>query len=110
MKLVRLLVFATLLIATFSTRYSVASDTKHSVTLAWQATPEPQGSAAISYNIYRSSDGGHTYTCIATKVNGTKYVDEAVEGGKSYRYSITSVDAKGHESVRSQTIDAKVPQ
>jgi fibronectin type 3 domain-containing protein len=110
MNILRLIALATVVSAALLIAPSRASDTKHSVTLSWQATADAQSSAAVTYNIYRSADDGHTYTRIATKVSGTKYVDERVEGGKSYRYSITSVDAKGRESTRSQSIDAKVPQ
>ena len=82
----------------------------HTVTLNWQAPASIKGSAPPRYNIYRSDDRGKSFTCIAKDVSGTTYDDTTVKGGKTYRYTVTSVDEKGLESVRASGVEVAVPK
>lgn len=65
------------------------------------------------YNVYRSEANGAA-TPQSVKLNSelTKspsYRDSAVEAGKTYRYSISSVDVRGNESRRSEESSESVP-
>jgi fibronectin type 3 domain-containing protein len=42
-------------------------------------------------------------------VSGTQYIDRNVEAGRTYTYSVTSVDFKGIESNPSANITVTVP-
>ena len=81
---------------------------KHRVTLKWQAPALPAGEIVVGYNIYRSDqENGHD-ELIAEKVNALTYIDTAVQSGHTYYYRVTSMDAKGRESIPATT-NATVP-
>ena len=62
------------------------------------------------YNIYRSDDGGKTFTKLnRLPVAKTEYNDRAVRRGVSYIYLVKSVDNKGAESGPSNKIRVRVP-
>src|ERR1700730_18205746 len=65
----------------------------HSVTLNWK----PSVSRVAGYNVYRASPSGGPIKLTARIVSGTQYVDTTVEAGRTYSYSVTSVDFSGKE-------------
>ena len=82
----------------------------HYVDLNWKA-PSSSPIPIIGYNIYRSADGGSTYTRLnASPIKETKYRDGLIEKGRNYRYLIRSVSADGVESSYSNTVDATFPE
>jgi hypothetical protein len=80
-------------------------DKPHSVTLNWKASV----SRVAGYNIYRASAPGGPIKLTARIVSGTQYVDTTVEAGRTYSYSVTSVDFNGKESVPSRIITVTIP-
>lgn len=77
---------------------AIASDAK--VDLTWGAVTE-----ATSYNVYRSTTSGGTYTKIADNVTGTTYTDSSVTNGTTYYYVVTAVSTGG-ESANSNEVSA----
>jgi titin len=64
-------------------------------TLAW-ALPTNNGGASISgYNIDRSSDGGVTWTSVATNVATLTFSDSSLTNGTTYLYRVSAVNAAG---------------
>jgi fibronectin type 3 domain-containing protein len=80
---------------------------QHSVDLSW----DPSGDADIAgYNVYRGTEAGGQFTKINSALDlGTTYTDGTVQGGQTYYYYATAVDANGLESVPSNQVKAKVP-
>ncbi|MEA4848951.1 MAG: kelch repeat-containing protein [Clostridiaceae bacterium] len=76
----------------------VGNDAK--VDLAWGAV-----TGATSYNVYRSTTSGGTYTQLATGVTGTAYTDSTVTNGTTYYYVVTAVFS-GEESSYSNEASA----
>ena len=76
----------------------------HKITINWEKAPH-----AVSYNVYRRSYRGDTYTKVATS-NTNNYEDPAVQSGERYCYVVTSIDSKGQESARSREICQTVPR
>jgi hypothetical protein len=68
--------------------------------LTWTANSEPD---LAGYKVYRSPTAGGPYTLISgtSLVSTASYLDENLEGGKTYYYAVTAVDASGNESPRS---------
>ena len=52
---------------------------------------------AAAYNVYRSGDGGTTYTLDAN-VSGTSFVDTGLTDGVSYFYRVTAANAAGESA------------
>jgi fibronectin type 3 domain-containing protein len=82
---------------------------QHEVDLNWDA-PSSSGDPVAGYNVYRSTDGGGSFT----KVNSSPddqvdYTDSAVQSGTTYVYEVKSVDASGVESGASNQISLTVP-
>jgi hypothetical protein len=66
------------------------------------------------YNVYRSETGGSGEGAAMVKVNSElvkspAYRDMAVESGKTYKYMVSAVDARGNESGRSEETSEAVP-
>jgi hypothetical protein len=61
------------------------------------------------YNIYRHEAGGAPVRINAELVKVPAYRDTAVCAGKTYSYSVSSVDARGNESARSEETSESVP-
>ena len=66
------------------------------------------------YNVYRSETGGSGTGEKMVKVNSElvkspAYRDSAVESGKTYTYSVSTVDVRGNESGRSEETGEAVP-
>jgi fibronectin type 3 domain-containing protein len=80
-------------------------DNPHSVTIAWAAS----NSQVAGYNVYRSSPPSGPVRLTVRIVSGTQYIDKTVEAGRTYTYSVTSVDFKGIESIASKDITVTVP-
>ena len=72
----------------------MASTTRTQVSLDWIAPPGDGGFAISNYVVYRSDDGGQTYTQIATTTQ-TSFVDNTVVTGVIYQYKVTAVNSKG---------------
>ena len=78
------------------------------VALTWTAvdggewTPAP----AVSYTVYRESDG--TVETSAAGVRGLGYVDRDVDSGTAYTYQVAAA-VDGGESVRSAPVTAELP-
>jgi hypothetical protein len=82
---------------------------QHSIDLSWNA-PTTSPDPVAGYNIYRSTDGGATFS----KLNGSvdtalADTDGAVQSGTTYTYVVKSVDANGQESGPSNQISLLVP-
>jgi centrosomal CEP192-like protein/HYDIN/CFA65/VesB family protein len=78
----------------------------HSVGLSWT----PSASAVVGYNVYRSAMSGGPYTKATTAVTAsTSYIDNSVQGGKTYYYVCTAVDSHGAESTYSNQLQAVIP-
>ena len=80
-----------------------ATDGNASVSLSWSpASPTPAG-----YNLYRSTDGGATWTqANAALITATAYVDTGLVNTQSYAYYITSVDSQTFEGAPSAAATA----
>lgn len=78
----------------------------HSVALSWQ----PGDQDWVGFNIYRSTVDGGPYTKINSKLAPSpSYTDSSVEGGMTYYYGATEVDAQGQESAYSNIAEATIP-
>jgi len=78
----------------------------HSVTLSWK----PSTSAVVGYNVYRSETSAGPYKRINSVLHAnTIYIDNSVQGGKTYYYATTSVSGKGIESNYSNQVKAVIP-
>ena len=61
------------------------------------------------YNVYRHEEGGAPVKINPQPVKTPAYRDMAVASGKTYSYSISAVDVRGNESVRSEESSERVP-
>ena len=96
---------------------SLSGTAPHLVTLSWSAST----SVVSGYNIYRASVSTPPPSSCPTpsvpsyqKLNSSRvaaapFTDNSVQGGKSYCYAATAVDANGVESVFSNAVPATVP-
>ncbi|WP_172197436.1 cellulase family glycosylhydrolase [Saccharibacillus qingshengii] len=66
-----------------------ASAGRSQVALTWNAVP-----GAGSYMLKRA-EGGGSYTVLQKGIKGTSFTDQSVVNGKTYRYKISAVNAKG---------------
>lgn len=66
-------------------------------------------SAAISYNIKRSTNSGGPYKNIATGITTTSYRDTNISSGGKYYYVITAVTTEG-ESLSSAEVNLRLPE
>jgi titin len=65
------------------------------ISMTWSA-PYDEGDAITSYNIYRITDSGHTYTLIANVADTvTSYDDESLVNGNAQFYAVAAVNANG---------------
>jgi fibronectin type 3 domain-containing protein len=80
---------------------------QHEIDLSWNA-PSSSDDPVVGYNVYRSTDGGGTYTKLDSS-SDAEYVDGAVQSGTTYMYEVKSVDADGVESDASNQISLSVP-
>jgi hypothetical protein len=62
------------------------------------------------YNIYRSEGNSATMVKLNSDlVKSPSYRDSTVESGKTYTYALSSVDARGNESQKSESANEAVP-
>jgi len=66
----------------------------NSITLAWRSNPEPD---IGNYTLYRSADGGSTWTQIVSQPE-TTYVDVPLLPDAAYQYYFTASDVNGNIS------------
>lgn len=75
------------------------------IELAWARNTDPD---FRSYSVYRAVGDG-PFTALATGIGAPAFSDGDVASGMRYRYAISSVDASGNESARSEEVEAVVP-
>jgi hypothetical protein len=81
-------------------------ETHHSVGLSW----EPGDQDYVGFNIYRSTVDGGPYTKINSQLDSSpSYTDSSVQGGTTYYYCATEVNAEGQESAYSNIAEATIP-
>ncbi len=94
--------------ATIALTGTGATVTLYQVQLSWDA-PASSTDPVAGYHIYRASGSG-SYLLLNSAVNATTtYSDTTVQGGTTYTYEVTSVDASGVESVPSNVYTAVIP-
>ena len=71
------------------------------IELAWQRNIEDD---FRGYNVYRSTEGA-AFAKVAALIDAPAYSDRQVEAGKRYRYTVSSVDQAGNESVRTEAVE-----
>ena len=77
-----------------------------SVTLSWDAST----SQVSGYHVYRTTNPNAEPGLLAiTPADVTRYVDTAVEAGRTYYYSVKAFDSTGAESEPSVKISATIP-
>ncbi|GLJ61016.1 hypothetical protein GCM10017576_11450 [Microbacterium barkeri] len=68
--------------------------------LSWDAAPE-----AAAYRLYRTTDDG---IVLVGETEGTSFVDETAQPGQTATYAVTTVTARGDESVPSVGVEVEV--
>ncbi len=79
---------------------------QHSVALSWNTSPS---TTVVGYNVYRGVTAGGPYSRINLMNLDNTYTDGSVQGGQTYFYVTTAVDATGKESTYSNQTQANVP-
>jgi len=82
-----------------------ASVAPNSIELSW--VPDTAANLA-GYRVYRSAAGG-AMDKIADVSVLPAYSDRAAEHGRTYRYAVSAVSKAGHESPRSEAVEAALP-
>lgn len=78
----------------------------HSVALSWT----PGDHDYVGFNIYRSTVDGGPYTKLNSQLDSSPdYTDATVQGGMTYYYAATEVNAEGQESAYSNIAEATIP-
>jgi hypothetical protein len=78
----------------------------HSVALTWV----PGDQDWVGFNIYRSTVDGGPYTKLNSSLDPqASFTDTTVEGGMTYYYCATEVNAQGEESTYSNIAEATIP-
>jgi hypothetical protein len=89
---------------------SVASPDEHAIDLSW--TPNAENSLA-GYIVYRREAGSSAAPIRispAQPVAGPAFHDDTAKPGVRYAYSVSSIDADGNESARSQEVEESLPE
>ena len=60
------------------------------ITVSWDTAAN-----AVTYNVYRTTDAGSSWTQVASSVKGTSYKDTTVKKGVKYGYKVRGVAADG---------------
>jgi len=76
------------------------------IDLIWGPVTDPD---LAGYNVYRHELGSSAVKVNSELVHTPSYRDAAVESGKQYIYSVSSVDQRGNESARSDEANESVP-
>ncbi len=77
-----------------------------SIELTWDRNTEAD---LRGYRVSRAAEGGRT-ECIAELVETPAFSDRAIEAGRKYRYTVTSVDQRGNESAPSLVFEINAAQ
>jgi hypothetical protein len=81
----------------------------HEVSLSWEAPSNPSV-PVTGFNVYRATGGSSSFQRInSSTLSQTSYMDSTPQGGLSYQYYVTSLDAAGAESVPSNDFTATIP-
>lgn len=76
------------------------------IELRWTAST----TAGVSYNVYRSTTSGSSYSKVNTSpVNALLFDDTGAVPGQKYFYAVTAVDSTGNESALSNEVNATLP-
>jgi fibronectin type 3 domain-containing protein len=83
------------------------------VRLAWEAAPTSEiphgyGEEILYYNLYRRTEGTYDLLLL-TRVEGTSYVDPAVEKGVVYYYAVSAVHEGPVEGQRTDEVSVSCP-
>jgi fibronectin type 3 domain-containing protein len=98
-----------LLLSLLPAKAQGADNKPHIATLTWNAPAEgPAKGPVVGYNVYRAENEGGEYKVVAKKVTALTYTDTNVKSRHTYYYKVTSVDARGQESIAS-TVRAIIP-
>jgi len=73
------------------------------ISLAWNSV-----TAATSYRVERSTDGGTTYSTLASGVTSTSYTDASVTWGQEYYYRVVGVNSLTESLDPSSSVHATV--
>ena len=75
------------------------------ITVSWDTAAN-----AVTYNVYRTTDAGSSWTQVASSVKGTSYKDTTVQKGVKYGYKVRGVatDGKTLGPMSSTGVTAKV--
>jgi hypothetical protein len=76
-----------------------------SIELSWNPETEPD---LRGYYLYRSVNGG-PFEKLGDLLATPAYGDRAIETGKHYRYQVSAVNQRGHESARSPIVEMTAP-
>ena len=81
----------------------------YEVNLTWNA-PTGTSVPVAGYNVYRATAGSTSFNLLNASVNvPASYTDTSVQSGASYTYYVATVDAKGNQSIPSNTYTAAIP-
>jgi fibronectin type 3 domain-containing protein len=78
----------------------------HSADLTWDASPDQ----VIGYNVYRGRTTGGPYSQINPVLDATtSFTDGTVNGGTTYYYVVTALNAQSQESGYSNEVKVVIP-
>lgn len=93
-------------------RIAPSTDGTCAINLYWSSTDsDPCNTGTITYSVYRSTTSNFTPSAsnrIASGLDATSYVDEAVVGGTRYYYLVRAVDGLGNEDAN-RNYQSEVP-
>ena len=70
------------------------------ITVSWDTAAN-----AVTYNVYRTTDAGSSWTQVASSVKGSSYKDTTVQKGTTYAYTVRGVAADGKTLSRTYNTD-----
>jgi uncharacterized membrane protein len=76
-----------------------------SVNVAWK---QPTNTEIYRNRVYRSTNGGVSYSQLALINPGTNYLDTNVSRGVNYTYAVTALNSNGQESALSNTVTVRL--
>ena len=76
------------------------------IELLWSPSTEED---LAQYRVYRSEDGGEAKRLAEVAFTTATWLDETVQAGRIYTYTLTAVDEAGNESARSEATQASLP-
>ncbi len=91
-----------------ASRVTATTVSARSVTLAWQASSDGQGSGVVGYYLWRGDPTGQTWTMVASGSVPT-LTDTTAQPGQTYLYGVRAQDGLGYLSVSSNIVSVKTP-